>query len=309
MQRISLCLNVYFCQVYLQQGDKIALISPSRAIAPSEVEASESFLRSKGFIPQRAKYLFERSNQFAGTDQQKVKSIQECLDDPEIKAVWSTRGGYGSARIIDKLDFSGLQSNFKWMVGYSDFTVFHSHLNTMGVPSLHACMPINVKAEASEDIQLSLNTLIDALMGRQLSYELKVHELNQEGEATGELVGGNLSILYSLCGSPSSIDTRAKILFIEDLDEYLYHIDRMMMNLDRNGMLEGLAALIVGGMTEMNDNTIAYGKNAEEIILERCKDYSFPIYFGFQAGHLEPNRAMRFGMKASIKDNRLILFP
>lgn len=266
-------------------------------------------MQAQGFVPERADHLFERLNQFAGSDEQKVKAIQACIDNPDIKALWSTRGGYGAVRIIDKLDFSSLKTNFKWLIGYSDFTVFHTEANKLGLPSLHATMPVNISNDRSSEDEISLKSMVKALIGDSLDYVLPEHALNRVGDSSGELVGGNLSILYSLCGSPSSLNTKGKVLFIEDLDEYLYHIDRMMMNLDRNGMLSELSALIVGGMSDMNDNTIAYGKTAEEIILERCYAYDFPIYFGFEAGHLSPNKALRFGLKCRIDDNRLILLP
>ena len=300
--------NGYFCPVYLKEGDLIGIVSPSRAISEEEVLASEAFLRAEGFEPIRAAHLFERHHQFAGTDSQKVADIQAFLDNPDIKAIWSSRGGYGAARIIDQLDFSGLKKDFKWLVGYSDFTVFHAHLNRLGMPSLHATMPVNIKTDANPEDCISMDTMIAALKGEQLEYQLGDHPLNRQGAAEGELVGGNLSIIYSLCGSASGLDTKGKILFMEDLDEYLYHIDRMMVNLDRNGILSDLAGLIIGGMTDMNDNSIPYGKTAEEIILERCSVYDYPIYFGFEAGHCSPNRAMRFGMKCRIEDNRLLLF-
>jgi muramoyltetrapeptide carboxypeptidase len=244
----------------------------------------------------------------AGTDAQKVEDIQAFINDPTIRAILSTRGGYGCVRIIDQLDLSPLAAQKKWFVGYSDITVFHSHIHqNYGTPTIHSTMPISITDDSSPEEQESNNTLIAALLGEDLRYPIASNPLNKEGNASGILVGGNLSILYSLCGSASDLDTRGKILFIEDLDEYLYHIDRMMMNLKRTGKLEHLAALVVGGMSDMNDNTIPFGKNAAEIILEHTAEYDYPIYFGFQAGHQQPNVAMRFGMNAEIKDNQLLL--
>tara|TARA_B110000090_G_scaffold54625_1_gene62376 strand:- start:2595 stop:3107 length:513 start_codon:yes stop_codon:yes gene_type:complete len=168
-------------------------------------------------------------------------------------------------------------------------------------------MPVNISKDPSLEEKKSNTTLIAALMGEDLRYPIAPNPMNKVGDATGILVGGNLSMLYSICGSASDIQTQGKILFIEDLDEYLYHIDRMMMNMKRTGKLENLAALVVGGMSDMNDNAIPYGKTAEEIILEHTAGFNYPIYFGFQAGHQKPNVALRFGMKAEIQDNQLFL--
>jgi muramoyltetrapeptide carboxypeptidase len=247
--------------------------------------------------------MFNRHNQFAGTDAQKIEDIQAGIDNNEVKAIWSSRGGYGSARIIDQLNLSNIKEQ-KWFVGYSDFTVFHSHIHRhLGMPTLHATMPVNVKTGE----EYACKTMIEALRGEELKYNFNKHELNREGDANGVLVGGNLSILYSLCGSDSDISTEGKILFLEDLDEYLYHVDRMMMNLKRTNKLSKLAALVVGGMSDMNDNAIPYGKTAEEIILEHTREYNYPIYFGLEAGHIERNAALRLGMECKINDNSLIL--
>ena len=294
--------------MYLKPGDLVALVSPSRAISPSEVEASVAFLKSHGLRVTISQHVFDVNHQFAGKDQDKIQDIQEAINNPEVKAIWSTRGGYGSARIIDGLDFSSLKQDFKWFIGYSDFTVFHSHIhNQLAIPTLHATMPVNVSSEPQPAEQKSNETLINALFGKELSYALPEHELSRKGDTNGLLIGGNLSILYSLCGSASAINTRGKILFLEDLDEYLYHVDRMLMNLMRCGVLEGLAGLVVGGMSDMNDNTIPFGMSAEQIILSHVETYDYPVYFGLEAGHVQPNLALRLGMEAKIDDNRLIL--
>ena len=186
--------------------------------------------------------------------------------------------------------------------------VFHSHIvQNYHIPTIHGTMPVSMSENPSSEEKETNKTLIQALMGKNLCYEIALHELSIAGDAEGILVGGNLSMLYSLCGSDSDLDTKGKILFIEDLDEYLYHIDRMMMNLKRTGKLNQLAALVVGGMSDMSDNVIPFGKTAEEIILEHTENFDYPVYFGFQAGHQKLNVAMRFGMNAEIKDNQLIL--
>ena len=294
--------------MYLKRGDTVAIVSPARAIEKEKVDPAIRFLESHGLTVIVGENVFNIHNQMAGTESEKVSDIQSFIDNPEVKAIISTRGGYGCVRIIDLLNFTRLAEQKKWFVGYSDVTVFHNHIHSnFHVPTIHGTMPVNISNEPNEMEIISNQTLIDALFGKELVYSLPKHLLNKPGDAAGEIVGGNLSMLYSLCGSQSDIDTSGKILFIEDLDEYLYHVDRMMMNLKRTGKLNKLAALVVGGMSDMNDNAIPSGKTAEEIILEYTKGENYPVYFGFEAGHQQPNKAMRFGMNAIIKDNQLIL--
>jgi muramoyltetrapeptide carboxypeptidase len=294
--------------MYLTSGDTVALVSPARAISPEEVAPAIQFLEANGLKVVLGENIYNRHHQMAGTDVEKVNDIQRFIDDTEVKAIMSTRGGYGCVRIIDQLNLEPLAVQKKWFVGYSDVTVFHSHINKhYGTPTLHATMPINISEQPDELEAISNQTLMDALFGETLTYDLSAHTLNRPGNAEGMLVGGNLSMLYSLCGSKSDIDTEGKILFLEDLDEYLYHVDRMLMNLKRTGKLKGLSALIIGGMSDMNDNTIPYGKTAEEIIAEHTSAYSYPVYYGLEAGHTKPNRALRLGKTAIIEDNKLIL--
>ena len=189
------------------------------------------------------------------------------------------------------------------MVGYSDFTVFHAHLNRRGIPSIHGTMPVNM----TEVDEAARSSLLSALVGDDLHHPLPIHPLNRPGEASGTLVGGNLSILYSMTGSRSQLDTEGKILFLEDLDEYLYHVDRMMVNLKRSGSLNGLKALVVGGLTQMNDNAIPYGHSAEEIVREHVEAFDYPVYFGLRSGHVAGNLALRFGMQATVSDDGLFL--
>jgi muramoyltetrapeptide carboxypeptidase len=256
-------------------------------------------LEEAGFRVKIPAGLYAAENQFAGSDEERAKNMQTLLDDAEVKAILIARGGYGSVRIIDRLDFSNFCDNPKWICGFSDVTVFHNHLHTvLQVQSLHSLMPLTFpKEESGSD---SLSYFVDTLSGRLPTYHFPPHSLNRTGNADGVLTGGNLSILCSLSGSISDIDTRGKILFIEDLDEYLYHIDRMMQNLKRSGKLSELKALIVGGMTEMRDNTIPFGKTAEEIIAETVSDYSYPLIFNVPAGHTEPNFPLMLGAKVQI---------
>lgn len=294
--------------MYLKKGDTIGLISPARAIERSQVDPAIAFFEKQGLQVKLGEHIFDVEHQMAGTDENKAKDIQRFIDDKSIKAIVSTRGGYGCVRVIDRLNLEPLAIQKKWFVGYSDVTVFHSDIHSNHhTPTLHATMPINISSTPSPEEAIGNDTLIKALFGEDLIYDLNPHPLNKTGNASGKIIGGNLSMLYSLCGSVSDIDTRGKILFIEDLDEYLYHVDRMIMNLKRTGKLNQLSALVVGSMSDMKDNTNPFGKNAEEIILDHTQEYNYPIYFGFKAGHDKPNCALRLGMKALIKDNQLLL--
>ncbi|MDX5404015.1 MAG: LD-carboxypeptidase [Bacteroidota bacterium] len=282
----------------LLPGDAIGIISTARAIGPEELQPAIDIIESWGFSVVKGSNLHARQNQFAGTDQQRLSDLQNMLDDPSIKAILCARGGYGTARIIDSIQFSGFKGSPKWIIGYSDITALHNHIHTnFGIPTLHATMPVNFTKNSPE----ALESLRSVLKGKELPpYSTAAHPLNRLGSASGTLIGGNLSIIYSLCGSPSRMETRGKILFLEDLDEYLYHIDRMMLNLKRNGYLNGLSALVVGGMTDMNDNAIPFGKTAEEIIAEHVAEYSYPVLFVLPAGHIDDNRALIMGANIAL---------
>ena len=289
----------------LKIGDKIAIISTARKITIEELTPAIKTLESWGLKVVLGINLFQEDDQFSGTVEQRTADLQIMIDDNSIKAVLCAKGGYGTVQIIDFINFTNLKNNSKWFVGYSDVTVLHSQLNNLGIASIHATMPINFESNTEE----SLSSLKNSLFGNLNVIEFKAHPLNKLGKINGVIVGGNLSILYSLLGSQSNINTKGKILFIEDLDEYVYHIDRMMMNLKRNGMLSTLKGLIVGGMSDMNDNHIPFGKTAEIIILEHTKDYDYPVCFGFPAGHLSDNRGIRFGVNSAleIEKNSVIL--
>jgi len=284
----------------LKPGDTVGILATARKNLENNLGPATSWLESWGLKVKIGKTIGLDYHQLAGTDEERAEDLQEMLDNPNIKAIWCVRGGYGTVRIIDKIDFTKFKKNPKWIIGFSDVTVLHSHLNTMGYASIHAIMPVSTKA--SEEAK---ETLRKALFGEHLEYTLPCENMNRLGKAKGELVGGNLSILYSLFGSPSAIDCSDKILFIEDLDEYLYHIDRMMMNLKRNGCLESLKGIIVGGMTKMHDNEIAWGKNAEEIIDDVTQNYKIPIIYNFPAGHMADNHALIFGKQVTIEANDL----
>ena len=284
---------------YLQKGDTIAIVATARKNIDDNLKTAIQWLKRWGLEVKIGSTIGLDLNQLAGTDEQRAADFQEQMDNPNIKAIWCVRGGYGTVRMLDLLDFTKFKQNPKWIVGFSDVTVLHNHLNTMGFQSIHAIMPISTKAsEAAKE------TLRVALFGERLEYDVLPHSRNRFGKASGELVGGNLSILYSLLGSPSAINCDDKILFIEDLDEYLYHIDRMMMNLRRNGCLESIKGIIVGSMTKMKDNDIPWGKDAYQIIEDVTKKYNIPIIYDFPAGHIQDNRALIMGSKISMDVNQ-----
>jgi muramoyltetrapeptide carboxypeptidase len=218
-QTIYFNCNLTFVAMYLKKGDTIAIVSPARAIENEKVVPAIRFFEKNGLKVLVGKHVYDVDNQMAGTDDDKVADIQRFIDDKNVKAIISTRGGYGCVRIIDQLDLKPLAKQKKWFVGYSDVTVFHSHIHqNFGTPTLHGTMPVNISNEPSAEEEISNDTLLAALFGEDLSYQLPQHNLNKIGNAHGKLVGGNLSMLYSLCGSASDIDTKGKILFIEDLD-------------------------------------------------------------------------------------------
>ena len=286
---------------YLKTGDTVAIVSTARKVSPEEMQAATDLLNEWGLKTVFGKNLFNALNQFAGTDEDRAADFLAALDDPSINAILFARGGYGTVRIIDKIDFTAFAKNPKWLIGFSDVTVTHSHVHKhFGIETMHAPMAFNL-AKSTVEVKRKLK---QALFGEALQYESGENifsDINRDGSATAELVGGNLSILYSLLGSSSSIETNGKILFLEDLDEYLYHIDRMMMALKRAGKLYKLAGLIVGGMNDMKDNKVRFNKTAEEIIGEAVAEYSYPVLYGFPAGHIRNNMPMIFGRKVELK--------
>lgn len=282
---------------FLKPGDTIGIVSTARKITKKELQPFLRMLNDWGLVYELGISIEAEDNQFAGDDELRAKDFQQMLDNASIKAIWCARGGYGTVRIIDALDFSKFRKNPKWIIGYSDVTVLHSHIHNFQIETLHAnmAMELDVKTDATR------NSIKQVLFGEPYEIEyVSKGNLDRIGSAKGILVGGNLSLLFSLCGSPSEIDTNDKILFIEDLDEYLYHIDRMLQNLKRNGLFENLAGLIVGGMSDMRDNTIPFGKTAEEIVKETVSDYNFPVCFHFPAGHIDDNRALILGRQITL---------
>lgn len=280
---------------FLQTGDLIGVCAPARKVSREEMKDGIHWLESKGFKVKESQHLYGQNNQLSGTDEVRASDLQSLINDPAVKAIIFARGGYGCVRIIDRIDFSPLEKHPKWLVGFSDMTVIHSHVNAhLGSCTLHAPMMINLLQEKRNEE--AANTIIEFLTGKSIRYsEKKLNSLNRNGVCEGELVGGNLSLLYALAGTPSDISTNGKILFIEDLDEYLYHIDRMMMQLKRSGKLKNLKGLIVGGMSDMRDNPIPFGKSAIEIISDAVAEYNYPVCYDFPSGHLDRNLALVLG--------------
>lgn len=275
----------------LKRGDTVAIIATARKIDASTLQPGIRLLESWGLHVILGKTIGKKQHQLAGADWQRATDFQEMLDDPSVKAIWAAKGGYGTVKIVDRIDFSTFTKNPKWIIGFSDLTVLHSHVNQLGFETLHAMMAISTPSATTA----AKETLRKVLFGEKLAYTIPYHEFNKLGEAQGAIVGGNLSVLYSIQGSVSEVDLTDKILFLEDLDEYLYHIDRMMTNLKRNGSLNNLKGIIIGGMTSMNDNDIPWGKNALEIIQEIVKDLDIPVAYNFPAGHIKDNRALILG--------------
>ncbi|HLV51867.1 MAG TPA: LD-carboxypeptidase [Flavobacterium sp.] len=282
---------------YLKPGDQVGIICTARSFSAEEAKPAMELLTSWQLKPVLGNTIGANTHQLGGTDEQRAEDLQQMLDNPEIKAIWIARGGYGTVRIIDKIDFSIFIQHPKWVIGFSDITVLHNHIHNLGVATLHAIMPFSVPKATNN----AKETLYKALFGTSYNFQITSDSYNKKGKSEGLLVGGNLSIIYSLLGSVSSIDTSGKILYLEDLDEYLYHIDRMFYNLKRNGYFNHLNGLIIGGMTDMHDNSIPFGFDVKQIVTDLLQEYDFPVCFDFPAGHLPDNRALKLGTKISLE--------
>lgn len=281
----------------LKKGDTVAIVCTARKVTIEELQTAIDLFKNWGLNVVLGKTVSLEENQFAGSDDARADDLQAMLNNKAIKAIVIARGGYGTVRIIDKIDFSIFKQHPKWLVGYSDITVLHSHVQRhCNIETLHAPMPIGF----DKNTATSLQNLHRALFNNTLQYAFKTVRPNISGNAEGMLTGGNLSVLCSINGSVSDIETDGKILFLEDLDEYLYHIDRMMMQLKRSGKLKNLKALLVGGFTEMKDNTVSFGKTAYEIIAEHVSAYNYPVAFNIHAGHINNNNPLIFGRKIKV---------
>lgn len=279
----------------IKKGDKIAIVAPAKAIEEEHVIFAKHFFESKGFEVEISQNSLGRHHYFSGTIDNRLADFQWALDDNSIKAIVCARGGYGCVQLVDLIDWTNFKMNPKWIVGFSDVTVFHQRIQKMGLESIHGIMPLNF----SQNSERSLTTLIDSIAGNPQTIEWTSTN-GISGEAKGELVGGNLSILFSLLGTNDQIDYSGKILFIEDLCEQLYHLDRMMYAFKKAGILNQLNGIIVGGMSDMKDTEVPFGKDYRAIILEHSSNLNIPVAFDFPAGHLDDNCALNFGREAKL---------
>ena len=285
---------------YLQKGDTIGLVCPAGFMPLDKVQTAINTLQQWGFNVKVGKTVGGGSNNyFSATDEERLHDLQEMMDDKNIKAIMCARGGYGTGRIIDELNFKIFKENPKWIIGFSDITVLHSHLySNYKIASLHAPMAaaFNEEGYKNEYVQ----SLHHALIGREASYTCETHNFNSPGIAEGRLVGGNLALLAHLVGTSSDINTKNKILFIEDIGEYVYNVDRMMYQLKRSGKLEKLAGLIVGKFSDMKDTERPFGQTAEEVIRDIVRDYDYPVCFNFPVSHDKENYALKVGVKYTL---------
>ncbi|MBD77841.1 MAG: LD-carboxypeptidase [Crocinitomicaceae bacterium] len=293
---------------YLNPGDKISIVSPAKIIQEKEIAYAIQEFEKRGLIVELGKHVFSQWNRFAGTDQQRLEDVQQVLDNPDIKAIFFSRGGYGSVRIIDKLDFTTFVRRPKWLVGYSDITIFHQHVSSnYNIVSCHGSMPLNMID--SKLNRQSTSRLLDTLFGKDKTIKLKAHKLNRQGIARGKLIGGNFSVLCSLIGTNSFTNLDHKILFIEDLFEEMYYLDRLFYQLKKSGSLDRLAGLIVGGFTDITDVSAWFGVDINELINEHFKGYNFPMAFDFPIGHVALNLPLLNGMEYEliVSNNETIL--
>jgi muramoyltetrapeptide carboxypeptidase len=289
---------------YLQPGDTIALVCPSGYMTIEKAQTCINVLKEWGYKVKVGTTVGSHStNYFSGTDEERLINFQQILDDDEVKAVLCARGGYGLSRIIDHISFRKFKKHPKWVIGFSDITVLHSHIYTnYGIATMHAPM-----AAAFNDggyMNEFVKSLKNVMEGKSIKYEVSSHEFNRKGEAIGELVGGNLAMLAHMVGTPSDIKTKGRILFLEDVGEYLYNIDRMMHQLKRSGKLDKLAGLIIGGFSDTKDTERPFGQNVYEIIRDIVKEYDYPVCFGFPVSHEKENYALKVGVGYKLKVGR-----
>ncbi len=286
---------------YLQKGDSILYIAPAGYVDKTAgyIQRADSLIKLWGYVPVYSKNLFQKYFTFGGTDIERYQDLQKALDRPDIKAIWCARGGYGSVRIIDNLDFTKFKKHPKWLIGFSDITVLTNVMLYQGYQSAHAIMPISL-THPNPERQAAIQSLKDFLEGRKLHYEITSDSLNITGTGKGVVVGGNLSLLVSLLGSKYQLDTSGKILFLEDVGEYTYSYDRMLYALKNAGYFDRLKGLIIGGMSVKKDDDFI-GETVKELVLKHVKDKGYPVIFNFPAGHVVDNRVIVFGKKARIK--------
>lgn len=291
---------------YLKKGDTVMIVAPAGILKDStSLDDGIELFKDWGLHVKVGKHVFNQNGHFAGTDDERAEDFQEALDDPTVKAIWCGRGGYGSVRILDKIDFTGFKENPKWLVGFSDITAFHSEIHTLGRETIHATMPITVNLEQKERKKAD-KTLKRALFGKSLSYKTPKNDFNRPGEAKGQIIGGNLALLASMAGSKSAMFTGGKIIFIEEVGEYIYSMDRMLYTLKRSGFFDNCAGIIVGGISNIKDKNDDFGKSIEQVILDILDYDDIPVVFDFPAGHIKDNRALILGREVEfeVKKNK-----
>ncbi|PKP08147.1 MAG: LD-carboxypeptidase [Bacteroidetes bacterium HGW-Bacteroidetes-3] len=294
--------EILISPTYLQPGDTVAIVSPAGNLnnKVAEIEQATKLLQSWNLNVVVGENVFNQNNEFAGTDEERAADFQKALDNPNIKAIWCARGGYGTVRILDKLDYTKFKEHPKWVIGYSDITAIHSQLHNLGYESIHGIMGISLDIYC-EFPKENADPLKDALFGKQLAYTIEGSSDNRPGSATGQLVGGNLTLLHTMLGSKTSIDTSEKILFIEEVGEHAYHIDRMLQSLKRAGYFENCNGMVVGAISKIKGNILEdWGKPIEQLILDVVKEYNFPVLFNFPAGHEEDNRTLILGRTVEL---------
>lgn len=287
---------------YLKKGDRIRVVSPAGKVEKEKIRSGMNLFEQAGFEVVWGDHVFDNHFQFAATDTRRLRDLQQALDDPQCRAIVCARGGYGTIRLVNQLDLSNFRQQPKWLVGFSDITVLHALLQNEGFCSIHGAMPgFYLKDDQPSD---SFNELLKTLKGENSPVRVPPQAFNRPGDASGRLTGGNLSMIYSLMGTPLEPATDGNILFIEDLAEYLYHLDRIMQSLKLAGKLESLKGLLVGGLTEMKDNDAPFGQSPQEIIRETVKAYDFPVCFDFPAGHIDRNLPLVFGAGYRLEVNQ-----
>jgi muramoyltetrapeptide carboxypeptidase len=283
---------------FLHVGDRVALVATARHAKPEEIQKGVSFLTSWGLQVSVADNLHTPHHIFAGTAPQRRKSLQQALDDPSIKAIFCLRGGYGTHTLVDFLHYQAIKKNPKWIIGYSDVTVLLNHIAQYRIPTVHGPMPFSFyKEEEQEGAQM----LKQLLFGNLPSYQFASHTLNRSGVAEGRIIGGNLSVLHAMTGTASDITWKNKILFIEEVGEYIYHMERMLYHLSRMGRMKGLSGIVVGHLTSIKDNPEPFGLSIYEVIERIVKPYGIPLAFSFPAGHELPNLPLIIGAKARLE--------
>lgn len=281
---------------YLKHGDTIGMVCPAGYMPGEKFQTCIETLIQWGFKVVVGKTPGHQFHYFSGTDEERLSDLQDMMDNKKIKAILCARGGYGTGRIIDRLNFKKFEKNLKWIIGYSDITVLHNHLFTQyNIASLHA--PMAAAFNDGESGNAYIQSLHDAIIGKKAHYAASPHKFNQPGNASGILVGGNLSLLVNMIGTPTDMKTRNRILFFEDVGEYIYNVDRMMYQLKRSGKLEHLKGMIVGRFADMKDTTVPFGQTTEEVIKALVDKYDYPICFDFPVSHENENYALKVGVK------------